>query len=802
MLRTRWRKIFRDLWFNKARVTLVVLSIAVGVFAVGAIVSSQIVLSRNLDRSYEAINPAHATIITRDSFQDDLVKSVRGMRSVAAAEARRAVNARLRVGPNEWQSLRLVAIQDYEELDVDIVRPEQGPWPPPDEAMLIERSALGLTQAEVGEVVRVKTPAGEERDISIAGLAHDLYARLYVLDGTAYGFINFETLEWLGEPRNFNELRIRVARQPRNQDHIQQVANEVQDQIEQAGHSVLFTLVPEPGQHPLHYIIQAVSLLMGALAVLALLLSGFLVVNVISALLAQEIRQIGVMKAIGGRTGQIIKLYLLAVLIFGVLAVVVAIPLGAAGSYLFTRYMARFFNFDVANFNIPLLALALELGVGLFVPVVAGFYPIWAGTRITVREAITSYGLGQGQFGSGRLDQWLSSKVQGEGFWRIVSRPLLISLRNTFRRKKRLALTLTTLTLAGAIFIGVFSIYASMLKTIDRWLEYFQYDVGVVFDRPYRVDSIERQAELVPGVAEAESWGFYTTRRVRPDGSHSSNIILLAPPANTDMVEPRLVRGRWLLPNDRKAVVVNTIMLRDESNVELGQDIVLKFEGQETTWTVVGVVEGGSITATAFINYPAFAEAVTEVGSAQWLAVVTEQHNPAYWDKVTSALENQFDHVGLNIDMMVTIAEERSEIEMIFQAIVALLLIMAVLLAVVGGLGLTGTMSINVLERQREIGVMRSIGASDGAILKIVIVEGIIIGLLSWLAGGLLAIPLSSGLAYAVGQAFLQTPLSYEFSVEGAALWLMLVIILAALASYLPARRASRLTVREVLAYE
>ncbi len=243
-------------------------------------------------------------------------------------------------------------------------------------------------------------------------------------------------------------------------------------------------------------------------------------------------------------------------------------------------------------------------------------------------------------------------------------------------------------------------------------------------------------------------------------------------------------------------------MLRDEPNVELGQEIVLKIEGRETNWTVVGVVEGGSITATAFINYPAFAEAVREIGSAQWLAVVTEQHNPAYWDKVTSALENQFDYIGLNIDMMVTIAEERSEIEMIFQAIVALLLIMAVLLAVVGGLGLTGTMSINVLERQREIGVMRSIGASNGAILKIVIVEGVIIGLLSWLAGSLLAIPLSSGLAYAVGQAFLQTPLSYEFSVEGAGLWLGLVIILASLASFLPARRASQLTVREVLVYE
>ncbi len=128
--------------------------------------------------------------------------------------------------------------------------------------------------------------------------------------------------------------------------------------------------------------------------------------------------------------------------------------------------------------------------------------------------------------------------------------------------------------------------------------------------------------------------------------------------------------------------------------------------------------------------------------------------------------------------------------------------VMAALLAVVGGMGLTGTMSINVLERRREIGVMRSIGASDGAVLKLVMVEGMLIGLLSWLIAMLLAIPLSGVLSYAVGQALLQTPFEYAFSIAGALLWLLLVVIISLVASYVPARNASRLTVREVLAYE
>jgi putative ABC transport system permease protein len=131
-----------------------------------------------------------------------------------------------------------------------------------------------------------------------------------------------------------------------------------------------------------------------------------------------------------------------------------------------------------------------------------------------------------------------------------------------------------------------------------------------------------------------------------------------------------------------------------------------------------------------------------------------------------------------------------------------MLLVMAVLLAVVGGLGLMGTMSINVLERTREIGVMRAIGASSGAILRIVMVEGVLIGVVSWLLGVVIALPFSKLLDEAVGQAFLKASPSYVFSTSGALLWLGIVIVLAAVSSALPAWNASRITVRDVLAYE
>ena len=113
-----------------------------------------------------------------------------------------------------------------------------------------------------------------------------------------------------------------------------------------------------------------------------------------------------------------------------------------------------------------------------------------------------------------------------------------------------------------------------------------------------------------------------------------------------------------------------------------------------------------------------------------------------------------------------------------------------------------GTMSINVLERRREIGVLRAIGAPNRGVAQVFIVEGIAIGALSWLLGSLLALPLSRLLSDAVGIPLMGAPLTFSFSMAGVWLWFVVVVLLSALASFVPARNASRLTVRQVLAYE
>jgi putative ABC transport system permease protein len=279
-------------------------------------------------------------------------------------------------------------------------------------------------------------------------------------------------------------------------------------------------------------------------------------------------------------------------------------------------------------------------------------------------------------------------------------------------------------------------------------------------------------------------------------------VILYAPPANTKLVKPTIIAGRWLVPNDANAIVVNSIFLRDEPDVTLGSDVELKIEGRDHTFKVVGIATGGMPMSTLFTNYPYFAQLAHKVGRAEWVFATTEQHNLQFQTDVLRIMEEHFKHIGMDVGATAKIEEEMAEVEAIFEVIIVLLLFMAFLLAVIGGLGLMGTMSINVLERTREIGVMRAIGASNRSVRRIFVVEGIIIGVISWLVGTILALPLSQLLGNMIGGLFLNAPLDHNFSINGVVIWLVVVVILSAVASFLPAWNASRLTVQEVLAYE
>ncbi|MCP4168834.1 MAG: ABC transporter permease [Chloroflexi bacterium] len=814
MFGPRWRKVFRDILQNKRRTFLVVLSIAVGVFAVGTVAHLRAIVTDDMVESYEAANPASAILYTQQGFDDDLVASISRMPGVAEVEGRRSIVVRFQHPQDDtWYPLRLYAVPDYEAMRINILQPELefGPdpakwpepdvFPPPEREVLIERTSLLLASQGLGpngsqgDVLLVELPSGKRRDLRMAGLVYDSVHGAAPWTGMAYGYLTFDTLEWMGLPRSYNELHILAAGDRNNEQQIQSVAAAVEDKLERSGHEVDRTDIPTPGKLPQDSTFQTLVLLLGALGICALFVSVFLLINTVSALLAQQVRQVGVMKAIGGRTLQITSMYLGMVLFFGLLALLVAVPLSAWAAREIINFLSYFINFTLGDFSIRPQVVALEIIMALLVPTLAGLYPIRSGARITVREAISSYGIGEGGFGESKFDR-LIERLQG------LPRPLLLSIRNTLRRKGRLALTLLTLILAGTIFIAVANVRTSLLYTLDELLQYFAYDVQVTLDKEYRLDRLAHAALAVTGVSDVEGWGTTNTYRLRSDGSEGGDITLFAPPATTNMLRPTMVSGRWLLPGDENAIVVSSNFLLEEPDLVVGDQMTLEIDGREVDWQIVGVARIAQPISLAYVNYEHFAQVTRNTGRANILSITSDQHDAAYLEQLGESLDTAFEEAGISVSYVQTITQMRAAIDALFNIIIMFLMSMALLLAVVGGIGLTGTMSLNVIERIREVGVMRAIGASTGSVMQVFVVEGMLIGLMSWFAAVLLAVPVGKAISVAVGMETMNAPLSYVVSSTGVLLWFGLVVLLSGLASYIPARQAAGLSVRQVLTYE
>ncbi len=793
----RWRKALRDLWRNKARTLLVVLSLAIGIATLGIIINTRTVLSRNMDREYALSNAASTSIIVPNGFDEDLVETIRRMPGVAKADGVRQVNLRIQYGPNDFINLDLYAFSDFDDLRLNKIEPDQGVWPPPKNEILLERSTLDLSELDGIEVdgdLVVKMASGKQRVMKVAGLARDINKMPAPVEGRGYGYVTLDTLVWLEEPRAFNRLDFMVAGDPLDKAHIWAVASQVEDKIEKSGLTTEPPIVPDPGEYPLMQPFSALIIVMSGLGILSLFGGGFLVINIINSLLTQQRRQIGVMKAIGAQTGQIAGIYLAMIFILAALSLLISLPLAAWGGSQLTTSVASVFNLELLGPIVPIEMLFLEAGLGFAVPFLAAFYPILAGVQVSVQEAISDYGMG-GNLGQGFVDR-LVERIRG------LSRPVMLSIRNTFRRKGRLALTLSALTLSGAVFISAYNIRASLFLTLDNIFAYQNYDVIFYFDEPYRIAKTERNIFNVPDVTRVESFQFTgDVYRVKGEGERKGNNYYLnaLPPENTAF-RPPLIAGRWLRLDDQAVVVINDALLRDEPDIGLGDTVLFEIENKEVSLQVVGIVEEAMALPSLYMNYGYFAPTLGNVGRANgaWVEATIPERSA----EVIQALESQFDYTGMRVNRIAAISDAKRFMVEHFGLITGFLTFAAILLAVVGGLGLMGTMSINVIERVREIGIMRAIGASDGAIQRIFVIEGIIVGLISWALSLVAALLPTKVLGDAVGIAFLETPLEYTFSIGGMVVWLVIVVVVSILACLVPAENASKIRVNELLAYE
>lgn len=803
----RWRKVARDLFAHKLRTALVVLSIAVGIFAVLVVMGGRGILVQAFDTNFSKSNPSSAALFT-SGFDQALVDRVRRVTGVADAEGRRTLMLQYRPGdatglvepPSQMaqaqrtKSIALVAAKDWATSRLEKVFPQgTSTWPPGRDEVVLEVSDSQISPLSVGDLITLQTGAGDKRILRVVGFAHDINAFPAMFVGHVSGYVSLATMADLGAETGMDELLIKLESPRLTRAAASRIVSKIRDDVvAPTGVRTYSTWVPEPGSHRLGDIFKAVSILLLALGAMALVLSGFLVVNTVSALLTQQTRQLGIMKAVGGRASQISGMYLVLVAVYGLFAILVGLPVGAYWASWFANFAGGLLDFGPASATPPAYAVWLAVAVGFLVPLLAALVPIRSGARVSVVTALSATGMSGAHFGHGRLDRLL-------GRLRGLPRPVALALRNTFLRKGRLALTLTTLVLASAVVMSVGSVRASILATVSDVSTWWNYDTEANFGTPVSARLAQREALKADGVTAAEGWLVSDATLRRGDGSENSQLAIIALPPKTSFITPFVVSGRWLNESDTDAVVVNSDVVKAE-HLEIGDKVRLRVRGVDRDFRIVGVVRGQLMGPVFFANRGHMEAVLGQRGSITRLLVRTTDHSTAGQDAAGDRLQRRFADLGLVVDVL---GQGRMSADFASQLgiLVTFLVIMAVILAAVGVIGLSGTMIINVLESTREIGVMRAIGASHSSIFQVFVTEGVVIGLLSWVGGLALSVPMSYGLVRLIEGA-IGVPLSYAFSWEAVGLWLVVVTAISAFASLLPAYNASQVSVRDAIAYE
>jgi putative ABC transport system permease protein len=793
---SRWKKVWADFWGNKTRTVLTVLAILVGTAGVGFVNNLNLYMLQSMDSDFLSASPSEAKVYAY-GMNDDSVKIAREVPGIEAVEGTALYSGQVLRPDGSKVAIQFTSVKNPNELTLNTLQPVKGET---GIASLGFREALVDSGAATlgykpGDLITVEVGNRKLRDVRLAGYVHAAAAWPYVQTKTVDAYVTPRTMEWLGGNLDYDTLAISVTEHPTDEKHVTQVAQAVQKRLEQSGLTVAGIFVFRPGHHYAYSISQSIFLIMNLLGWLVVLLSVFLIVNTINALMSQQTRQIGIMKSTGGSTSQILGMYLVLVLSFGLIALLIAIPIANREAEKIGLGMAKYLGFYISPYHGYSATLIQQIIIALVVPLLAALWPVYNSVRITVREALTDYGIR----GSAKPSRKSVRRVN-----LLFPRPMRLSLRNTFRRKGRLSLTLFTLVLAGAVFISVFNLRASFYKVIDELSGYYLADVIINFNRLYRLDQIAPLAESVPGVEGAEGWLETSGTLVRGDDKSETQVYLVAPPSSSKLIKPIVIAGRKIEKGDENAIAVSNYLVQMFPDLKVGDQLTIKINERETKWKIVGVYSmtstGGS--PVLYVNNDYFSQLIGQPGHAFSLRITTSGHDLTTQKAVEKQLQSVYAEHGIPVAGSMLGAEQIQDTKSTFDIFIYFFLVMSTLIAVIGGLGLTSTMSINVMERTREIGVMRAIGASSWNIQSIVIVEGMIICLISWIISLLISVLLTNVMTSGVGLLIFGKPLTVVYGWDGIFFWLLGILGIGILASALPARGASRLTVKDTLAYE
>lgn len=783
-----FKKALGDLRGYTREVLLVVLALAIGLWGVGSMGISYYILMRDIDRNFKDTLPPHL-VLGVEGLQGLDIQSLRARADVEAAQFRDASMGRIEIRANEWAPVRIFGVVDFDRTSLAHVEIERESPKPPPGGVFIERSGLLISDLDAGVRTRLRVD-GRIKEVFIKGVAFDPAQAPATQDHVIYAYTDLSTYRALTGKPIHRRVILRLKGVASIHD-VRVMAERIVRDIEAEGIKVKVQDVPYLDEHPHQWQLNTILFLQGSICVLSFLMGAVLVFQLMSSILAKQVRQIGVLRATGASRSAIIMIYLNMLIVLGAAAALLALPLAVATGHAFSRFIAAQLNFNILTTQLP-MSMYLGLGViSVLMPIVLSLPVIFKALRISVREALNDYGVA----GPARMRRVGSSAY--------LSGPVLMALRNTLRRKKYLFVTVFSMALGVAVFNTGFNVRQSLATFLANYNNSLRYDVSVRLNEEMSHEQAQGIFDAAGGINRIEAWwsGQGVLRSTSNISPEDVNIVAL--PFDTDLLHPRIVQGRWLAGEEVPEIVVNQIAMERLNNPRLGERIMLTLGGSALQVKLVGVVEELD-KAKLYIDRDFLDKHVNPARLVNTLMIVSRDKDYGAVKTLKGDLERIIAGSQLHVLYVISQAERVKVIYDHLNIILSMILFLAFLVLLVSALGMASTMSVGIMERTREIGVLRATGATPTMIHGLFAGEGMILGAAGVLLGLSMAWPMSILASGFFGNLMLGegAVLRLSFSTQG--LWVTpaTTLIFAWLASWIPARAAIRVSPREALSYE
>lgn len=770
-------KAWRDLTKRRIRSLLTIGAIAIGVAGIVAIVSTAQNLTRAQADAYLNASQADITFWVWDA-PPQTARALSELPNVAGAELRNNYFTKCK-----WAGqLRDVNMWGLNFSTQSINQIQVLGSPPNPGQFLVESSVRDLFPISIGDTISCRARDSSTLTLVLAGFAQSPnYPTASILDfATIYA--NAEDVQRLLGIAGANQALLKVN----DLTKARETANDATKLFSRRAIDHDGGNIRDPQNYLGKRELDALFVLLTVFSAVGLVSSAFLVANTLAAMTSEQVGEIGVLKAIGSTRGQVLSIYLIAAMMYGGAGTILGIVLGAVASWQLLGYIGALLNLNV-GFVIAPQGIGLGALVGIVVTAGGGFIPSFTATRIRVKDALEAYGI-TSTYGLGRVDRVVQ---------KVLALPPLVamSLRNLARRKSRSIITTMVIAVAVAASLAAQSTSASVENAIDGLFRTYRADAWVWFDQ-WVGTNFAGNFRSADGVQTSEVWSladaWVGSDRVRVWGL----------PLDTQLYSPRMAAGRWFNLDDVSGAVISTD-LADKLHLRVGDSVPVEIAQERRDLHVVGILIdnsiflGSTVSGKIFMDERVVEKMQDREGWTTFFALGFDDHDPAMIDQRLSELQERYKKFQVGSDSAyreVRGAKEQSRI--LGLALAA----MSLLVGAMGALGVLNTLTLNVLERRREIGVLRSIGAGDGNIAQIFLTEGLSLGLGGWVVGLLIGYPLGMVFVNVMGATLFQ--MDYIFSPAMVGVSLLFALAIAILASIAPAIGAARMRVGQVLRYE